>query len=109
MSSKKQAKQFNKSRPINCAYCRGQGVDPFGIPSKLSRCQVCQGRKTNLISDPFEKCTACGGRGTFKHHRLSCSVCKGRGQVPYIQGKDRKAGCRPENADLPCISSYDFS
>ena len=26
---------------MKCAYCRGRGVDPFGIPSKLSLCQVC--------------------------------------------------------------------
>lgn len=116
MSLKKKQSQLKKAvQLINCAYCRGQGVDPFCIPSKLSRCQVCQGRGRNVILKPFERCVACLGTGVYKHHRLPCAVCKGKGQVRYIAGKDRRQGCTPENDEmldldtgLPCISAYNF-
>ena len=114
-SKKKQTKQLNKSCLINCAYCRGKGVDPFGIPSKLSRCQVCQGRGRNVVPKQSERCVACLGTGVYKHHRLPCAVCKGKGQVRYIASKDRRQSCTPENDEmldldtgLPCISAYDF-
>jgi DnaJ-class molecular chaperone len=119
MEKKNQQKKTRKSpkngTSIICAYCRGSGTDPFGIPSKLSRCQVCQGRKENIVIKPFEECPACLGTGVYKYHRLPCAVCKGKGQLHHIPGKNRKYGCRPENKEmldvetgLPCLSAYDL-
>ncbi len=115
----KQKKKIKKnpgtSSLITCAFCRGRGVDPFGIPSKLSRCQICNGRKKNSIIEPFEECPACSGTGVYKHHRLPCAVCKGRGHLHQILGKNRMYGCKPENKEmldietgLPCLSAYDL-
>jgi DnaJ-class molecular chaperone len=108
-------KEKPEARLIECAYCRGRGVDPFGIPSKLSFCQVCKGRKKNAVLEPLEECPACLGTGVYRHHRLPCAVCRGRGQLHHIPGKNRKYGCTPENAEmldietgLPCLSAYDL-
>lgn len=113
---KKNRKDFEGSSLIVCAFCRGQGVDPFGIPSKFSKCQVCNGRKKNIILKPSEECPVCLGTGVYKHHCLPCAVCKGKGQVHRIAGKDRTAGCKPENEEmldietgLPCLNAYDLS
>lgn len=113
--SKKNRKSSSKGSLIACAFCRGRGVDPFGIPSKISKCQVCKGRKENFILEPFEECPACVGRGVYKHHRLPCAVCGGRGDLHQIPGKNRRYGCRPENKEmldietgLPCLSAYDL-
>lgn len=100
---------------IKCAFCKGKGVDPFGIPSELSRCQVCNGRKVNVVLTPSEECPACLGTGVYKFHRLVCAVCKGRGQVSRVAGKDRTEGCEPGNKEmldietgLPCSGAYDL-
>lgn len=119
MEKKEKQKQPHNSTDdgtlIVCAYCHGRGVDPFGVPSKLSLCQICKGRKKNVVLEPFEECPACLGTGVYKHHRLPCAVCKGRGRLHSILGKDRTYGCAPENAEmldietgLPCLSAYDL-
>jgi RecJ-like exonuclease len=115
---KRKELEKNKKRSgkgVTCAFCRGRGVDPFGIPSKFSMCQICMGRKKNFILEPFEECPACVGTGIYKHHRLTCAVCKGKGQLHHIPGHDRRYGCRPENKEmldaetgLPCLSTYDL-
>jgi len=94
-----------KHKTITCAFCKGRGKDPFGIPSKLSNCQVCWGEGKVVIADiPHETCGACKGTGVFIHHRLSCSVCKGKGAVT----KDRREGAKGLNSDtgLPEIGNY---
>ncbi|MEW6407888.1 MAG: hypothetical protein AB1465_04315 [Patescibacteria group bacterium] len=94
-----------KSKTITCAFCNGKGKDPFGIPSKMSRCQVCWGKGEIAIANiPHERCSACNGRGIFVHHRLPCSVCKGKGVVP----KDRRAGQKGMDIEtgLPAIGNY---
>lgn len=112
---KKSEEDPSDSSLVTCAFCRGRGVDPFGIPSPLSKCQICNGRKKNVVSEPFEECVACMGTGAYKHHRLPCAVCKGKGHVLHISGKDRRYGCTPENKEmldvetgLPCLSAYDL-
>ena len=112
---KKTKKNPDACALVACAFCRGRGVDPFGIPSKLSLCQVCKGRKKNVVLEPFEECPACLGTGVYKHHRLPCAVCRGRGHLHKIPGKNRIYGCRPENKEmldvetgLPCLSAYDL-
>ena len=94
-----------KYQMIVCAFCKGKGRDPFGIPSKLSNCQVCWGKGKVAIADiPHETCGACKGTGIFEYHRLPCSVCKGKGVVP----KDRRKGPKGMNAGtgLPEIGNY---
>ncbi|MBU4350805.1 hypothetical protein KKD19_06395 [Patescibacteria group bacterium] len=94
-----------KIKEITCAFCKGAGKDPFGVPSKLSTCQVCFGRgKITLVDQPHETCTACRGTGIFAHHRLPCSVCKGKGVVPK-DGREGKKGLDPDTG-LPCIGNY---
>lgn len=119
MAKKQQKRIKNNSNSgafIACAFCKSRGVDPFEVPSKLSLCQVCKGRKKNFVLEPFEKCPVCLGGGIYKHHRLSCAVCKGRGWLHKIPGKDRTQGCAPENKEmldietgLPCLSAYDLT
>lgn len=102
-------------KKITCAFCKGKGRDPFEVPSKLSNCQVCIGRGVVQVVEPVEICPACAGTGIYKHHRLLCAVCKGKGQLHYILGKDRTYGCKPENKEmldietgLPCIGAYNL-
>ena len=108
---------MTKITTITCAFCKGRGIDPFGIPSELSKCQVCGGRKVNVVISPFEECPACLGTGVYKYHRLDCAVCKGRGQVSKVAGKDRTLDCKPGSREeemlnietgLPCPSAYDL-
>jgi len=94
-----------KYKEITCAYCKGKGKDPFGIPSKLSNCQVCLGKgKVAIANIPHETCSACKGTGIFEHHRLPCSVCKGKGVVPKDRRKGKK-GLGPDTG-LPEIGNY---
>lgn len=94
-----------KFKKINCAFCKGKGRDPFGIPSKLSRCQVCLGEGKVAIADiPHEICGACKQTGVFEHHRLPCSVCKGKGVVAEDR-REGPQGMSPETG-LPEIGNY---
>lgn len=99
---------------IKCAFCKGSGFDRFGVPSKLSRCQTCGGRGKVFVPEPNEKCAACRGTGVFRHHRLVCSVCGGKGRVRALN-RARDEGCEKENEEaldiqtgLPCISAYEL-
>lgn len=71
---------------VKCAFCRGKGIDPFGIPSKLSRCQVCSGTGKVAVGTPTITCAFCGGSGVYLDKRLTCTVCNGKGVV--TQPKD---------------------
>lgn len=94
-----------KFKEIICAFCKGTGKDPFRVPSKLSSCQACAGRgKINIADQPHETCGACKGTGIFIHHRLPCSVCKGKGIVPKKRRGGRK-GMGPDTG-LPEIGNY---
>lgn len=94
---------------ITCAYCRGKGRDPFEVPSKLSACQVCAGRKVVHVKEPVERCIPCKGKGIFLQHRLPCTVCQGKGSVSklagarcqFCQGSGLAAG-----SALPCSTCY---
>lgn len=100
---------------VQCAYCKGKGLDRFSIPSKLSTCQVCNGRKEISVPELHEPCSGCSGTGVYLHHRLACSVCGGKGVVRKLEGKKRGEGCIKENAGpleretgLPCIDAYEL-
>ena len=70
---------------IRCAYCQGKGKDPFGIPSYLSNCQVCKGKGTVWVFEPFVECSFCTGDGIYPGRRLTCTTCKGKGVVTVRQ------------------------
>jgi RecJ-like exonuclease len=99
---------------VECAFCQGTGLDPFEVPSKLSQCQTCKGRGKVHVPEPSEECPSCLGRGVYLHHRLTCSVCGGKGRI-----KKRNKLCaekserrREEAIDietgLPSISAYEM-
>jgi DnaJ-class molecular chaperone len=108
---RKQKKKNRKS--ITCAFCQGKGLDPFAVPSAISKCQVCKGRGKNIILEPVEKCFACLGTGIYKHHRLCCAVCQGKGYTHNIADL-KHAGWRREQrvleseSVLPSINTYDL-
>lgn len=99
---------------VRCAFCKGTGLDRFGVPSKLSQCQTCKGRGKVYVPEPHEKCASCLGTGVFRHHRLNCSVCGGKGRVRKLN-RVRGEGCEKENEEalnlntgLPCIDAYEL-
>ena len=84
-----------------CAFCQGEGRDPFELLSKLSSCQVCCGRGKVAIAEPGVECAFCGGTGIHRDQRLTCVVCGGKGMVsikepvvtcPDCEGKGIIAG-----------------
>ncbi len=94
---------------LRCAFCKGKGKDPFGVPSKLSSCQTCAGKGVVHVKEPVEKCIPCKGRGIYLHHRLPCAVCGGKGSVSKLNG-ERCLSCKGKGltveSDLPCSSCY---
>ena len=61
----------------SCAFCRGTGMDPFGIMSWLSTCCVCKGGGIVQVRGPQARCAHCRGSGAVK--RLTCTACGGKG------------------------------
>lgn len=68
--------------PVTCAFCRGRGVDPFGIMSPLSTCCVCAGRGIVSMRAARVPCRFCRGTGVYPHTRLTCIACDGVGARP---------------------------
>lgn len=64
---------------VRCAFCNGQGLDPFELLSPLSACPVCLGRGVVDVLEPRVRCAYCRGSGVHPHTRLTCSGCAGRG------------------------------
>ncbi len=64
---------------MTCAFCRGRGFDPFGIPSPVSTCCVCGGKGMVRIGLPRVPCRFCRGTGVYPHSRLTCTACGGGG------------------------------
>jgi hypothetical protein len=92
---------------ITCAYCSGNGKDPFAVMSPLSSCGVCGGSGTTFLPAPRTKCVFCRATGIQQSLRLTCTGCGGKGwhtvrsdagQCPVCAG----AGSGPENPKLPC-------
>lgn len=107
-------KKSESDSSVKCAFCKGTGLDRFGVPSKLSKCQTCKGRGKVYVPEPHEKCPSCLGTGVYRHHRLTCSVCGGKGRVRALN-RTRGEGCEKENKEsldvntgLPCISAYEL-
>ncbi len=66
---------------VTCAFCEGKGLDPFGLLSPHSKCQVCSGTGKAKLMGPTIECAFCGGTGVFPGQRITCSVCGGKGVV----------------------------
>lgn len=66
---------------VKCAFCDGTGLDPFGVMSILSTCQVCRGSGKVTVTEPFVTCPFCNGTGVHPSRRYTCIVCKGKGVV----------------------------
>jgi len=96
-------------KEIICAFCKGKGIDPFDLLSKLATCQVCGGKGKVTISEPAIKCAYCRGTGVHPYGvRITCTVCGGKGMVT-VRGetevcKDCKGSGRAFESGLPCLS-----
>jgi len=69
-----------------CAFCGGEGKDPFGIMSRLSTCVVCGGEKAVWIEKTEAgtaiECLFCSGAGVSPTGaRNACAVCDGVGVI----------------------------
>ncbi len=73
--------------PHTCAFCHGQGVDPFNCMSDGSVCGSCSGKGTVLVPTPHVRCAYCSGTGAHKTYR--CLVCGGSGVVAAPTGPTR--------------------
>jgi len=97
------------TKTIACAFCQGVGKDPFGIPSELSRCQVCGGSGSVTIGEPWVMCAFCEGRGVHPHQRLTCTCCRGKGMIAVQEPTDECPRCQGTGAEppgqdyLPCV------
>jgi DnaJ-class molecular chaperone len=88
---------------VECAFCGGKGVDPFGIMSPLATCQVCEGEGNVELTEPTARCAFCRGTGIYPNSRLTCIACDGVGTVelsddsivcPHCGGSGRTADCK---------------
>ncbi|MDA2925975.1 hypothetical protein MYX78_01885 [Acidobacteria bacterium AH-259-G07] len=78
---------------VKCAYCKGTGRDPWGLMSVLAACQVCTGKGTVNIEEPYITCPVCKGRGNQRNTRLTCLACKGKGAVHVEKGMNSCPEC----------------
>jgi len=93
---------------VECAFCRGKGIDPFNLLSKLSTCQVCGGAGKVEIIEPAIKCVYCKGTGVYPHNaRVTCTVCNGKGMVTVKGATEECPKCKGTgmaiDSGLPCI------
>jgi DnaJ-class molecular chaperone len=93
------------SQKVRCAFCGGQGTDPFGIMSWLSTCCVCGGRGVVRVRVPHRPCNHCRGSGAIK--TFTCTVCGGKGLVPAPVGPSARCPeCRGtgDDAGAPALA-----
>ena len=84
---------------VKCAFCNGKGKDPFGLMSVLAECQVCKGRGTVMIEEPYEECPVCHGSGAQYNKRLNCLACGGKGVLPVKKGMKTCPECGGSGRD----------
>ena len=96
---------------VNCAFCSGQGQDPFGVMSPLSVCQVCGGTGRRALPAPTIPCAFCWGSGVHPASRMTCTTCMGVGHVhvpaattpcPGCGGTGREANHNWPDSPLSC-------
>ena len=96
-------------KTVQCAFCEGAGKDPFGIMSELSLCQVCGGKGSVTVGEPWVTCAFCGGRGVHRDQRLTCTCCGGKGVISVREPTDECPRCQgtgaepPDQDYLPCV------
>lgn len=91
---------------VRCAFCNGEGKDPFDLLSEYARCEVCGGSGQVTVAEPIHRCAFCRGSGVFPGSRLTCTCCMGRGVVTVKEPAEAcptcaGAGVLPGQA-LPC-------
>jgi DnaJ-class molecular chaperone len=85
MSTRKlSAPTADKRADVTCAFCHGEGTDPFGVMSDRSLCAACGGRGSVSVPVPHVRCAYCEGTGSYKTFR--CLVCEGTGVVAAPTG-----------------------
>ena len=84
---------------VRCAYCRGRGKDPFGVPSRLSSCGVCGGSGVVEVEAPFHACAFCSATGIRPQSRLNCTACKGVGVIPVKEPVETCPACGGKGRD----------
>ena len=78
---------------VECAFCHGQGKDPFELLSCLATCQVCGGQRLHTLELPVAVCAYCSGSGVHPHSRMTCTSCKGVGKVHVDQNSIECPAC----------------
>jgi DnaJ-class molecular chaperone len=78
---------------VTCAFCGGQGRDPFGLMSPLSVCQVCGGTGCRTLPAPTIRCAFCRGTGIHPALRVTCITCTGVGHVHVPAEAETCPGC----------------
>lgn len=92
--------KIKKTKGIKCAFCKGRGIDPFGVMSKLAYCQVCKGKKRVEVSEPFIDCKFCNGSGVYPTLRQVCTACSGKGVLSISNKNSRTCGnCNGSGTD----------
>ncbi|MGV1005995.1 MAG: hypothetical protein ACOYEV_14790 [Candidatus Nanopelagicales bacterium] len=92
---------------VECAFCGGKGVDPFGVMSPGSVCEVCGGTGNVRVPEPRAVCAFCAGHGVRPGSRLSCGACSGKGVQTVAEhlepcGHCRSTGHEPLGPPLYC-------
>lgn len=91
---------------IKCGFCRGKGLDPFGLLFPGSKCQVCSGKGRVVVREPIQLCHYCKGTGVYPSSRNTCDVCMGKGVMTLPEGSTPCPECRGDSEDhatgMPC-------
>jgi DnaJ-class molecular chaperone len=70
------------TKRYECVYCKGKGVDHFGVMSTSSLCSVCLGKGDFEFTESAQKCVYCQGTGDSPTGtRCACLACRGRGVI----------------------------
>jgi len=93
---------------LKCAFCKGEGKDPFGLLSELATCQVCGGTGGVEVNEPAIECAYCKGSGVYPQGaRITCTVCNGKGMVTVKEPTEECPKCKgtgtTRDSGLPCI------
>jgi hypothetical protein len=93
---------------IECAFCGGEGIDPFAILSPKALCPVCWGKKVVELEEPIRKCAFCDGTGVYPQTRLTCTACMGKGTQTVKESivvcpKCHGSGASVHGSNLPCV------
>lgn len=96
---------------VVCAFCRGDGVDPFGVMSAISTCSICGGSGRVLAPESRVECAFCGATGVQPGTRLSCGGCHGKGWHELHEPAHECLRCEgsgrdPHSLRLACVDCH---